>query len=525
MIGLKHKLYFFIITLILSISALAGPFDPRYHTYEEELIELDSLCNEYSSIMMLDTLGCSSVDSIPIIGVKISDNPETFEDEPRVLFNGLHHAEEFVSTEVCMYLINELLSGYGYDTEITSWIDSIEIWIIPNLNPEGHNVAITGIDTIWRKNKRDNNENGQFDTDFDGVDLNRNYDFKWDIGGSTDPSSEYYRGPYPFSENETRIIRDLTLQNQFIFDICYHCARTGLIEIVYFPWRWQGVFSPDNAVIEPIADSVARRIPNFAGTGTYTPMYATLSQGGSARNWFYGAMGTIPLTIELSERCYPPGEYIDSICKNNMGGPYYLLKKTLSGSGITGHICDSLTYTPIEAEIEVLEVTDSIIKPRTSEPVYGRFYRLLVPGVYNLRITADGYEEKTIENVLVEDNGYTYLEINLSSAGGIEENEIHSDYLSITPNPFIGKTVISYQLSVISTTPITDDLSPITLNIYDITGCLIRNLTPYASRLTPYEVTWDGTDDNGVSLPSGIYFCSGVSKRGSFCKKIVKLTE
>ncbi len=44
-----------------------------------------------------------------------------------------------------------------------------------------------------------------------GVDLNRNYDFKFaldDIGSSNDPCSEDYRGPYAFSEPETVAVRD-----------------------------------------------------------------------------------------------------------------------------------------------------------------------------------------------------------------------------------------------------------------------------------------------------------------------------
>ncbi|OYD17030.1 hypothetical protein CH333_02115 [candidate division WOR-3 bacterium JGI_Cruoil_03_44_89] len=501
--------YFSIISIFLFASALAGPFDPRYHTYDEELAELDSLCGEYGDIMVLDTLGWSSIDSIPIVGVKISDNPDVFEDEPKVLYNGLHHAEEFVSTEFCMYLINDLLAGYGHNAEITRWTDSVEIWVIPMLNPEGHGVAITGVDTIWRKNKRDNNENGAFDTDFDGVDLNRNYDFKWDIGGSTDPPSEYYRGPNPFSENETRIIRDLTLQNRFMFDICYHCARTGLTEMVYYPWRWHGQFSPDDDVIQVIADSVAKSIPNFAGTGTYTALYGNLSQGGSARNWFYGAVGTIAFTIELSERCYPPGEFVDSICENNLGGPYYLLEKAISGPGLTGHIYDSLSLAPLEAEIEVFEATDSVIRPRMSEPMYGRFYRLRTPGVYTVRVSADGYRTKLLEDVVVESDGFTHMDVFLTRDGGIDEEHIE-DFVCprVIPNPFLNETRIEAGGNT-------------TVRIYDICGNVVKTLVLSGDA----AMLWNGTDDGNRCLPSGIYFCVGRSGKDTFCKKMVKLAD
>jgi carboxypeptidase T len=54
-------------------------------------------------------------------------------------------------------------------------------------------------------------QNGLIDI---GVDLNRNYEFGFDLdnqGSSSDVCSGDYRGPHPFSEPETRAIRDLVI--------------------------------------------------------------------------------------------------------------------------------------------------------------------------------------------------------------------------------------------------------------------------------------------------------------------------
>ena len=48
-----------------------------------------------------------------------------------------------------------------------------------------------------------------------GVDIARNYDFKfgWDeIGSTSDPCDETYRGEFAFSEKESQAIRDLILK-------------------------------------------------------------------------------------------------------------------------------------------------------------------------------------------------------------------------------------------------------------------------------------------------------------------------
>jgi len=51
-------------------------------------------------------------------GIKISDNPWIEEDEPVILFNGVHHAEEVLSAEVCQYLLNDLISKYRIDSQL-----------------------------------------------------------------------------------------------------------------------------------------------------------------------------------------------------------------------------------------------------------------------------------------------------------------------------------------------------------------------------------------------------------------------
>jgi hypothetical protein len=73
------------------------------------------------------------------------------------------------------------------------------------------------------------------------------------------------------------------------------------------------------------------------------------------------------------------------------------------------------------------------------------------------------------------------------------------------PNPFNPTTTISFR---ISNEQNEQDKLP-ELVIYNIKGQKIKNLT---NRLTHqlsnhYEVTWNGTDDNGKRVGSGIYFC------------------
>ncbi|MCX7995614.1 MAG: M14 family zinc carboxypeptidase [candidate division WOR-3 bacterium] len=491
--------------------------DPRYHTYEEVIQELDSIATHYPSITKLYNLGFSTRDSLPIFGIKISDNPAIKEDEPAILFNGIHHAEELLGCEVCLYLLNDLVSKYGIDSAITCWINNAEIWIIPVLNPEGHNVVMNGIDTIWRKNKRDNNNNGFFDPDSDGVDLNRNYDFNWELGGSPDPANENYRGPYPFSENETKIIRNLASKNHFVFDVCYHCARTGQGELVYYPWRWGTQFAIDHPFIKRIADTLASKIINDAGNGTYVSIYGYATEG-TARNWLYGVCGTFAYTIELSRSCYPPGYKVDSICMRNLRGAYYLLERTF-GPSITGIITDSITGQPLVAEIRISGYYDPALPPRTSDSLFGRYRRILNPGTYTLKFIKSGYDTITVNNVVVSPGIPTILNIKMRPLG-IEEDESQEmedreSSLTIHPNPFRNKLNIRYRIhdatnigqgfSLASNKTIVGQ--GFSLAIYDISGRIVKSFNLESGiQHQVSSVIWDGTDDRSRKLPSGVYF-------------------
>ena len=67
---------------------------------------------------------------------------------------------------------------------------------MPVANPDGYDFSFEPGQRLWRKNLRDNNGDGR-NVAGDGVDLNRNFSFKWGYdneGSSPAPGSETYRG-------------------------------------------------------------------------------------------------------------------------------------------------------------------------------------------------------------------------------------------------------------------------------------------------------------------------------------------
>ena len=107
---------------------------------------------------------------------------------------------------MALYVIGELTSRYATDARVRGIVDAREIWIVPNVNPDGSEYDIAdGRYRSWRKNRQPNPG-----SEFTGTDLNRNWGYRWGCcGGSSGAFAlETYRGPSAFSAPETRALRD-----------------------------------------------------------------------------------------------------------------------------------------------------------------------------------------------------------------------------------------------------------------------------------------------------------------------------
>ncbi len=418
----------FTVILVLLVTGLSAQviLDPRYHTYEEIVQEISELQTNYPDIVMVQVIGTTLgadpyQDPIPIYAVKLSNNVGVDEDEPAVMYAGQCHAEEILGVEVTMFMIHDIVENRMVDP-YDVWLDHLEMWFVPTYNPEGLQVVMDGWDTTYRKNKRDNNENGVFDFevgaggDIDGVDPNRNYGFNWIHGdpygvGGPEEWNDYYRGPGPFSEGGTRAIRSLAEQQHFLYSINWHSSRTGTFsEKVYYPSNWASVHpTPDLGLSQTIGENVADLIMNQAHSAPYEP-YASSGRKGNAHDWFYKTHGTIQLLIECGTRHLqpnndPPNYLIDDTCERCSEGAYWLLNRAIGynapGSMLTGHITDADTGDPLVAEIIIEEAVASYFEPRLTDEIFGRYWRPLLPGTYTMRVVKKGFEAQLIENITV----------------------------------------------------------------------------------------------------------------------------
>ena len=463
---------YILITLLISVS-FGQTLDDQYHSTSEIYAFLDSLnqLEELSDWYHLDTIGYSTQESIPILAVRISDNASIKEDEPRVLFIGQVHAEEILGVEIVIDLMKDLLFP---DANILSHMNILkqylDIWIIPTANPEGLNVVHDGLDLSFRKNKRDMSPEGPtpnniFDydpsigNDIDGVDLNRNFSFNWAFGDTflepdnSDYAShyDYYKGEEPFSESEAVAIRDLAIDNDFVFSIVWHSSRSGnLSEKVFTSWKWEDEKeSPDLEIMKSISDYFAGLIETEDGTSTYLSVYSG-SRNGKLHDWFYRETGCIQYLVECgTSNLQPEGLLILNTIERNKPAMIYLMDRTIGyytdAAQITGNIYDAETNLPIEgAIVEVLEHSGSVLKPRKTNE-FGRYRRILDVGTYTFVFRAEGYIDKNL-SLVANNSSITERDVFMSPAPIYQVNLklVHEDNNSYNVN---GKIVNEFGVS------------------------------------------------------------------------------
>ncbi|MCK4757721.1 MAG: immune inhibitor A [Thermoplasmata archaeon] len=278
-----------------------------YHTWEEMLAELNQTVIDHPDIVKIISIG-KTWENRDIWAVKISDNPEIEEpDEPEVYINSNHHAREWLTIEIALFVIRCLTDNYSTNSTITDIVDNRQVWVIPCMNPDGRIHDSAGDDPAvhavpgnwgWRKNARDNNGGG-FDMDYDGVDLNRNYGYMWgSSGASSDPTSYTYGGPSGFSEPESQAVRDFARQHDFVFAISWHTYS----QLILYPWGWTFDNAPDHDVMAAVADEMSARMTNKAGSAYpgYVPQKSSglYPTAGSDDDWLYGELGIYAYCIE-----------------------------------------------------------------------------------------------------------------------------------------------------------------------------------------------------------------------------------
>lgn len=386
------------------------PLSPKapsgYHTYATLTTALQDFASAHPNICRLDSLG-KSFQNRELWAVLITRNPDIEEDEPEFKYVATIHGNEPVGTENCVRFIELLLAGYGSDARITDLIDSTAIWIVPLMNPDGFEAGT-------RYNAQ-------------GFDLNRNFP-EYPEGFTKTVFDE----PAPDTSGrpiEVARMMEWTAGRRFVASANFH---TGAL-VVNYPYDDDGKPSGQNS---PTPDDALFRDISLRYSIENTPMWNSTQFkngivngavwyviSGGMQDWNYRYASCNEVTIELSNTFAPAASTLPAIWDNNREAMLAYLEAV--HIGIRGIVTDRDTGAPIHARVRVRDNTHPVF----TDPAVGDYHRMLLPGVYDLIVSAPGYVPIGVAGIAVGEGAATRADVTLAGAdinhdGGVNAADV-----------------------------------------------------------------------------------------------------
>jgi len=298
----------------------------RYRTLADYNAELKDLAAKNPSLVKLFTMPEKTYGGKDVLGIEITENVARNDGKPAFFNMGVHHAREWPAGELAMEWALELINGYKKgEARATNVVENSRNIVVPIVNADGFEASRTAgevagqgggrdetvDDTAYlvagaatggeyrRKNCRlpDDSAAGNCTTSVglaeNGVDPNRNYGGLWGgPGADTNPLTQTYRGPGPFSEPESRNVQAVVSRNQVMSLITNH-TTAGLV------LRAPGLASLGDPVDEDrgykaLGDAMAKENGYFSQKSF--ELYDTT---GTTEDWSYNSTGGFGFTFEL----------------------------------------------------------------------------------------------------------------------------------------------------------------------------------------------------------------------------------
>ncbi|MBN2497801.1 MAG: proprotein convertase P-domain-containing protein [Deltaproteobacteria bacterium] len=376
-----------------------------YHDPDEIEALLDAIQASHPDIARKVLLAEGLPEGGRIWAMKISDRVELDEDEPTYLMDGQIHAREVMTAEVMIDAIEQLTGLYATDPEVRRWVDQLEIWIVPVVNPDGATYVHTH-DPMWRKNR-----SAECATAI-GVDLNRNFAWNYRACPGSDDAcwGETYHGPAAASEIETRTMQSLMEALKPMYYINYHSYGE------YILWSSGCGRVDEDALLREVGSALNAIVPTDDGQVGHWTVGASgevfYTAPGGADDHAYGANGAVAFTIELNASAFHPDyrTWRDATCRRQRQAWRYLLARTLDGPSVRGHTFDAQTGQPVEARYRFADHPFRSGQWELRTDAGGRFGRALLPhSAHSLVFTAAGYLPEVREAQVSQ--GPTDLEI------------------------------------------------------------------------------------------------------------------
>ena len=418
-----------------------------YPTYGRYVEMMDSMAAAHPTICELYNIG-NTLLGRSLLVMRITDHPERQEDEPELFYTSTMHGDEVVGYVMMLRLIDTLLSSYGRDERITNLVDSIDIFINPNANPDG----TYGDDDLTLSGASRRNANG--------VDLNRNF---------PDPQD----GPHPDGHDwqpETRAMMDFAREQHITLSANFH----GGTEVANYPWDTWERTHVDSSWLRHISSIYAQSAQENSPEG----YFALLTPSGIIKgtDWYSISGGrqdymtyfkqAREITLEISETKIPSASALPDYWKYNREALLSYMEESLHG--IRGMVTDKWGI-PVHAMVEVIgHDQDRDSSMVFTDPDVGDYHRMIDSGSYDVRFSATDFQDTTVQDIQVINGKATRIDVVLNRVVQSTGQSGLVKHFVCYPNPFGEVLQVEIQLR--------HETEELSIQLADIQGRIIRHI-------------------------------------------------
>lgn len=365
---------------------------------------LHELANKYPNITRLYSIG-KSVQGRELYVLEVTRIPGKHRiGVPEFKYVANMHGNEVVGRELLLLLAKYLCENYKFDDRITKLIDTTRIHLLPSMNPDGYELSVEGdaMSSVGRKNINDFDLNRNFPDQYGTNEFNRN------VQPETDAIMKWINSiPFVLSAN----LHGGSLVANYPYDDSpkdFQPPRDH--PTVSNP-------SPDNPLFQHLARvysnahktmHLATKCPQFPEIFSegITNGAAWYSVTGGMQDWNYVFAGVYELTLELGCTKYPLEADLPTYWEDNREALIQYIEEV--HRGVYGFVKSS-----IGKPIKNVAITVNNNTHVTYTNGDGEFWKLLLPGRYNISFEADGFESHSEEIVITEQDKVLRLDLSL----------------------------------------------------------------------------------------------------------------
>jgi len=283
-----------------------------YRNLESSMRTMRDIEESYPKLAEVVKIGKSYLDEYDILVLKLTNKESLFENKAKMFAMFGLHAREYSPPELGARFAETLVQKYAEDAEITYILDTVEIHIVLQANPDGRKIAETRPELYWRKNA--NPSNGCEGSTY-GVDLNRNFPCGWGRtegwASSNDPCSLIYHGKEAASEPETKALVEYvrTFFEQNETGVFHDVHSFG--KLLTWPYGYkEGVVTPDQDEFVALALKFKKMNGYLLAGPDAKNLYG--ASFGTSLDYAYAEKRLMAVTLELGNDFYQECNVFDS---------------------------------------------------------------------------------------------------------------------------------------------------------------------------------------------------------------------